>query len=161
MNLHNLFTILPYAKIGNSMEEIGIVKSVDGPLARVVLSRRGSCCDSCEKESCDIPEEGVETEAINKAGAKVGQRVKVVMEPYTFIKGALILYVFPLIALFAGAFLGKIYLSRVFEKTDSELLAAIGAIVAFLASLLIVKLLSGRMSKKTEYRSVIESIVEG
>jgi sigma-E factor negative regulatory protein RseC len=143
------------------MEEIGIVKSIDGPVAKVVLSRRNSCCDSCEKVSCDIPEEGIETEAINQAGARVGQRVKVVMRPYTFIKGALILYVFPILALFIGAFLGKVHLSRIFEKTDSELLAAIGAIIAFLASLLIVKLLSGRMSKKTEYRSVIESIVEG
>jgi len=143
------------------MEEIGIVKSIDGPVAKVVLSRRNSCCDSCEKTSCDIPEEGIETEAINQAGAKVGQRVKVVMRPYTFVKGAFILYIFPLIALFAGAFFGKVYLSRLFEQTDSELLAAVGSIVAFLVSLLIVKLLSGRMSKNEEYRSIIESIMEG
>ncbi len=143
------------------MQEIGTVKSIDGHFAKVVLSRRSSCCDSCEKDSCDIPEEGVETEAINQAGAKVGQRVKVVMKPYTFLKGALILYAFPILALFVGAFLGKAYLNRVFEGTDSELLAAIGAIVAFVASLLIVKIISGKMARKTEYKSVIESIVEG
>jgi sigma-E factor negative regulatory protein RseC len=143
------------------MEEIGIVKSVDGAMAKVVLARRSSCCESCEKDVCDIPEEGVETEAINQAGAKVGQRVKVVMKPYTFIKGALVLYLFPVVALFLGAFAGKVYLSRLFEGTDSELLAAAGSLIAFSVSLFFVKIISGRMSKKTEYKSVIESIVEG
>jgi len=143
------------------MEEIGIVKSVDGMMARVVLARKGSCCESCEKDICEIPEEGVETEAINQAGARVGQKVKVVMKPYTFIKGALLLYLFPVIMLFLGAFAGKVYLSRLFEGTDSELLAAVGSLITFFISLLFVKIISARMSKKTEYRSVIEAIVEG
>ena len=60
------------------MEETGIVKSIDGVIAKVLVSRKSSCCESCEKDSCDIPENGIETEAINTAGAKVGQKVKIV-----------------------------------------------------------------------------------
>lgn len=142
------------------MEEVGIVKSINGALAKVVVARRSGPCEECVKNVCDLPEEGVETEAINEAGARVGQRVKIVMKPYTFIKGALILYVLPVFALFAGAFIGKVYLTRLFEKTDSELLAVAGAFITFFLSLLVVKFLSGKMSRKTEYKSIIESIVE-
>ena len=73
------------------MEETGIVKSIDGINARVLVSRKNSYCESCEKDSCDFPENGIETEALNEAGAAVGQKVKVVMKSYTFIR--LLLYI--------------------------------------------------------------------
>lgn len=143
------------------MEEIGIVKSVNGRTARVLMSRRNSCCESCEKESCDMPEGGVETEAINAAGARVGQKVKVVMKSFTYIKGALIIYVLPIAALIGGAILGKMYLPDMLGWADSDLSAALTGFIAFFASLVIVKVLSSRMDKKLEYQSVIESIMEG
>lgn len=143
------------------MHEIGIIKSIDGMTAVVKVSKRNSCCESCEKEICDISEDGVETEAINMAGAKIGQKVKLVMKSYTFVKGIILFYIAPVIALIAGAILGKIYLPRYFTGTDSDLLAAFGGFLLFFASFTLVKLILNRMEKKTESRSVVESIVEG
>jgi sigma-E factor negative regulatory protein RseC len=141
------------------MQEIGIVKSVDGPIAKVLIARKSSCCDKCEKDVCDIPEDGVETEAINTAGAEVGQRVRVVMKSFTYVKGAVVLYVLPIFALILGAILGKMYLPSIYADVDSELLAAAGGFSAFFLSFLPVKILSSRMNKNTASRSVIESVV--
>ncbi|MHC4321643.1 MAG: SoxR reducing system RseC family protein [Planctomycetota bacterium] len=143
------------------MYEVGIVKSIEGAIAKVMILRQGSPCDHCTQDTCTIPEKGVETEAINAAGAKVGQKVKVVMKSYAYIKGAMLIYVLPVIALIAGAILGKIYLPSIWEGIDTDLLAALGGFLAFFASLILVKIISGRMEKKSEYKSVIESIVEG
>ena len=143
------------------MHEMGIVKSIDGATAIVKVSKRTSCCESCEKDICDISEDGNETEAINEAGAKAGQKVKLVMKPYTFVKGAIVIYILPISALIAGAILGKMYLPGYFSGTDPDLLAVFGGFLLFLVSLLLVKLIVSRMEKKTEYKSVIESIMEG
>lgn len=142
------------------MEETGIVKSIDGVIAKVLVSRKSSCCESCEKDSCDIPENGIETEAINTAGAKVGQKVKVVMKSYTYLKGTLFIYGLPVFALITGAILGKIYLPVFINRPDSELLSAVGGFAAFLVSLLLVKLLMNDMNKRTEHKSVIEKIYD-
>ncbi|NOZ68358.1 MAG: SoxR reducing system RseC family protein [Deferribacteres bacterium] len=140
-------------------EEIGVVKSIDGMTARVLVSRKASCCESCEKDVCDVPEEGVETEAINAVGASVGQKVKIVMKSYSYFKGAMLIYVLPVFALIIGAVLGKVYLPAYFPKTDSDLLAAAGGFLLFFISLLPLKILSSGMNKKTEYKPVIESII--
>jgi positive regulator of sigma E activity len=142
------------------MHEIGVIKSIDGIFARVLIGRKSSCCESCEKESCDIPEDGVETEAINEIKAKVGQKVKVVMKSHTYIKGALVLYALPIFAFISGAVLGEMHLSNLIRGIDPELLAALVGFCALFTSLIIVKLMTNRMEKKTENRSVIESIVE-
>ncbi len=141
------------------MEEIGIVKSIDGAMAKVMVARKSGCCDNCEKDLCDIPENGIVTEAINSAHAAVGQKVKITMKSYTYFKGALIIYILPVVALILGAILGKIYLPSYFHGIDSELLAALGGFFAFFASLIVVKILSSRMDRKTEYKSVIETIM--
>jgi sigma-E factor negative regulatory protein RseC len=141
------------------VQEIGIVKHIDGIFAKVIIGRKNSCCESCEKESCDIPENGIETEAINAVGASIGQKVKIVMRSHTYIKGALVVYALPVFALIAGAIFGKIYFPVFFKNTDSDLMAAGGGFLALLLSLVLVKFLAGRIEGKTENKSVIEEII--
>ncbi len=142
------------------MHEMGIVTNINGTMAIVKVSKRNSCCEDCEKEICDISEDGIETEAINMAGAKIGQKVKLVMKSYTFIKGTILIYIVPVIALIAGSILGNLYLPGYFIGTDPDLLAVIGGFLLFFASLMGVKIILSKMEKKTESKSVIESIVE-
>jgi sigma-E factor negative regulatory protein RseC len=142
------------------MQEIGIVKSIEGSTARVMISREGSPCENCTQDTCTIPEKGIETEAINIAGAKVGQKVKVAMTSYTYYKGALLIYVLPVVALIGGAILGNIYLPAHVNVNDTDLLAVLGGFSAFIVSLLVVKIIISKINKKTAYQSVIESIME-
>lgn len=139
---------------------VGIVKSVDGSMAKVVVEAGASCCEKCQKGSCDISTRGVETEAVNLAHAKVGQKVNVDMKTLTYMKGALIIYVLPVLALFAGAILGWDYLPAYFNNTDPNILCAEGGFFLFLLSFIFVKILAGRMERKTEHKSVIESIID-
>lgn len=142
------------------MQEVGIVISIDGSTARVMISREGSPCENCTQDACTIPEQGIETEAINIAGAKVGQKVKVAMTSYTFYKGAFLIYVLPVVALIGGAILGNMYLPAYIHVNDPEVLAVIGGFSAFIVSLLAVKIIISNLNKKTAYQSVIESIME-
>ncbi len=142
------------------MQEIGIVKSIEGSTARVMISREGSPCESCAQDACSIPEKGIETEAVNIAGAKAGQKVNVAMTSYTYYKGALLIYVLPVVALIGGAILGNMYLPAYIHVNDPDVLAVIGGFSAFIISLLAVKIIMSKLNKKTAYQSVIVSIVE-
>lgn len=141
------------------MHEIGIVTRIDGMMARVRMEKK-SACSHCEQDSCDITEGGVETDAINIARARVGQKVKVVMRSQAFMKGAIFLYIFPLTALFLGAIAGKIYLPAYFPETGSDLLSALGGIAAFLVSVVLLIVLSKTTKQNKEFQSVIEEILE-
>ena len=142
------------------MTETGIIKSLDGINATVLISRQNGPCDHCTGEACTVPEEGIETKAINAAGAKVGQKVKLTMKSYTYVKGTFLVFIVPLIALITGAVLGKLYLPPFFTGTDSDLLAVGAGFLALLSSLIPVKLILSRMDRTAETKSVIESIVD-
>jgi len=139
---------------------VGIVKSVEGPTARVLVESGASCCDQCQKKSCDINRRGVETEAINLAHARVGQKVNVDMKTFTYLKGAVIVYVLPVLALFTGAIMGWEYLPLYFAHTDPNILCAEGGFSLLLLSLFFVKMLAGRMEKKTEHKPIVASIIK-
>jgi len=142
------------------MSETGIVKKTEGAYARVLVMRKASCCENCGKDSCDVPEQGVETEALNTIGAVKGQTVRVAMRPQTYYKGAMLIYILPVAALIGGAIAGQVYLPSLFDVQDTELMAAAGGFGAFFVSLIIVKLLAGISGKKKVNSPVIESIVE-
>jgi sigma-E factor negative regulatory protein RseC len=143
------------------MMSVGVVRSVNGRMAKVFMEVGAGCCDHCEKEACDIDARGVETEAVNSIDAKVGQKVRVDMQTFTYLKGVMVLYVLPVLALLFGAIAGRVYLPAYFHGTGPDILSAAGGFLSFLASLVLVKLLSGRMEKKTEHKPVIQSIIEG
>jgi sigma-E factor negative regulatory protein RseC len=141
------------------MEEIGVVISTHGPIAKVAVQRK-SVCDQCTAGTCHLTEGGAELEALNTARAKEGQKVKVVLKPYSYLKGSLIVYGLPLLALIAGAVAGKELLADSFKGLDPDLVSAIFAFGAFALSFLVVFLWSRRAEKKTEFKPVIEEILE-
>lgn len=142
------------------MEEIGVVKSITGSLAIVVVERK-SACDQC-KAGCTVTDSGAEIEALNVAKAKIGQKVKVVMKPYTYLKGSIVIYGIPALALIIGAIIGKEFLSSLypFKGLDPDIVSAIGGFGAFIISFLIVKLWSRRFERKVEYKPIIQEILE-
>ena len=143
------------------MTNIGIVKSVEGNMAKVFVGAGPGCCESCQRDSCDIETtRGIETEAINLVHAKVGQKVRIDMKALTFLKEVLVLYVLPIVALLTGAVLGRSYLPAYFRGTSPDVLSAAGGFFLFLISLLTARLYSRKMEKKTEDKPVIESIIE-
>jgi sigma-E factor negative regulatory protein RseC len=140
------------------MEEIGIVQSIDGVIAKVLVKRK-SICDKCTEGKCLLTEGGAIIEAFNQVKAREGQRVKVVFRPYSYLKGSVIIYGIPAIALVVGAIVGKEFLSRFIETIDPDLLSAIGGFGLFLIAFIAVRAITSRMEKKVEYKPIVEEIL--
>lgn len=141
------------------MEEIGVVKNVQDVHATVIVARK-SMCEHCTAGTCHVTGEGAEIEALNIAKARVGQRVRVVLKPISYVKGSLMLYGLPALALVLGAVAGKEYLSRFFPGMDPDGVAALAAFGLFALSFAVVKLWSRRAEKKVQYKPVIEEIID-
>ncbi len=140
------------------MEEIGIVKSVSGVLAIVAVEGK-SPCDQC-KMGCKVTDSGAELEAINSVKAEVGQRVRVELKPYSYLKGSIIVYGLPAVSLVIGAVLGKGVFSRFLRPMDPDLVSAIFGFGAFLLTFIVIKLWSMKIEKAADYTPVIEEILE-
>lgn len=139
------------------MEEIGIVKVTDGVFATVSVEKK-SACEQC-KAGCNVTDSGAEIEAVNRANARVGQRVRVEFRSYSYLKGSILAYGLPALALIAGAVAGKEFFSSFFQM-DPDIVSAISGFGAFILTFVIVKLWSMRIEKKIEYKPVIEEILE-
>lgn len=139
------------------VEEIGTVKSIDGVMATVEVVRK-SMCDGCTA-ACREEDELMEIDALNEAGAEVGQTVKVSVKSLTYLKGTMIVYALPALALVLGAVIGKNVMSKVFPHADPDILSAIFGFGAFGLSFAAVKVWTGMASRKTGSQPVIEEIL--
>ncbi len=140
------------------MEEIGVVQKTEGVLATVLVERK-SICDKCTEGKCMLTEGGAIIEAFNQAKAEVGDRVKVVFRPYSYLKGSVIIYGIPALALIIGAVVGKEILSGVFRGFDPDLLAAALGFGAFGLAFVIVRLITSRMERRIEYKPIVEEVI--
>lgn len=140
------------------MDEIGTVTRLESGLAVVNVEKK-SACGSC-KAGCNISETGAEIEAVNRVEAAVGQRVRVEMQPYLYIKGSILIYGVPALALILGAVIGKEYFSGVFKNYDPDIVSAVFGFSAFILSFAVVKLLSSRLEKDTGYKPVVVEIIK-
>lgn len=140
------------------MNETGIVKRING-ITAVVSVERKSACEQCAA-GCKITDAGAEIEAVNRAKARIGQKVRVEIRPYSYLKGSVIVYGLPALALIIGAVAGKEFFSGFFPSLDPDIVSAIFGFGFFIASFLAVKFWSARLEKRTEYKPVIEEIIE-
>ncbi|MBF0539411.1 MAG: SoxR reducing system RseC family protein [Nitrospirae bacterium] len=149
------------------MEETAIVKGVSGITATVVVQRTSACshCSSskvCDSTGEDSLAEDSMIEAINTVNARVGQKVIIELKTYTYLKGALIVYAIPAIALLTGAIVGRAVLSgmSMFSSMKPDVVSAIVAFMAFFVSLVAVKLISGRLDQKADHKAVIKRVLD-
>ena len=141
------------------MEETGVVKIVDGPKAFVTVKRQ-SACDACAAGSaCRVSESGAEIEAFNPVHAEVGDTVKISFKAFTYLKGTLLIYGIPALALVVGTIVGKEYLPGPFPSSDPDMLSALAGFGFMIASFIMVKFLISKFEKKKELVPVIEEII--
>lgn len=141
------------------MEEIGTVKSIEGVTAKVSVPKK-SVCEGCTAGTCKPGEQSMEIDAFNKAKAKVGQKVRVVIKSFTYVRGSILVYGIPALALVIGAILGKEVFSNYFKETDPDIVSAIFGFGAFALSFLGIKIWSMTLEKKAGSMPVIEEILE-
>ena len=91
------------------MTEEGMVKRTMGSRAWVVTTR-SDMCESCSSHgACKVLGGGkeMEVEALNTAQARPGDQVLLTLEDQSLVKLSLLVYLFPILALIAGAGLGQ------------------------------------------------------
>lgn len=142
-----------------TMEETGVVLSVQGDIARVLVQKRGACEGCAAAGTCKPSEETAELEAFNPIGAKVGQTVRLALKPQLYLKTSLIVYGIPAVSLVAGAIIGKNIGEIYFKGIDSDIIAAAIGFGALIISFFIIKLWSNKVERKEEYKPVIEEII--
>jgi len=141
------------------MEELGVVVSIHGLTAKVNIPKK-SGCEGCTAGSCKPEVQYVELEALNPIKADVGQTVRVVMKPYSYLRGSIIVYGIPALALVIGAILGKEVFSTYFEGVNPDTVSAVFGFGAFIIFFFFVKIWSNRIGKKQELNPVIEEVIE-
>lgn len=141
------------------MEEVGTIMSIDGLTAKVTVPRK-TACEGCTAGTCKPGKQFMEIAALNPVNARVGQTVRVVMKPYSYLKGVIIVYGIPAIALVIGAILGKEFFSTYFTGTDPDVVSALFGFGAFIIFFLLIKFWSITFEKKQELKPIIEEIIE-
>ena len=101
----------------------------------------------------------MEIEALNKAGAIVGQKVKVMIHTYAYMKGSMVIYGFPALMLVIGAVIGKEVMPRYFPSPDADSLSAIIGFSFLIISFILIKIWSGTQTRKASSTPVIEEIL--
>ncbi|MGM0413603.1 MAG: SoxR reducing system RseC family protein [Bacillota bacterium] len=142
-------------------EEAMVVKSLDGK-AEVRLIKQ-SACQHCEHDcglagdSHEIKELKVEVE--NPIGAKAGQKVALEMGDKEVYFASILVYLLPLIFMFAGYFIFGGYLPR-FIEIGSEPAGMIGALVLLITSFFSLRRVDNFLRKKKSFHPKITKILK-
>ena len=131
--------------------EEGTVTKIEGNKAwlRVERSEMCDCCGS--RGVCQTlgGSKNMEAEALNTAGAKVGDRVLLQIKPGVLLKISLIFYMIPVVALVIGAIIGMKVGTNI--NSDPEIFSALFGISAAGLSFLVIKLIANHLNKKRDY----------
>jgi sigma-E factor negative regulatory protein RseC len=117
------------------MKREGKVLEVNDGKALVVLMKHAACGDC---GACHIGDENmdIKIEALNAAGAHIGDRVEVDLENVNVLGAAFIAYGIPLLAMIVGVLAGQYVLELLKVKGDIEvysfLIGALSLVVSYL-----------------------------
>lgn len=89
--------------------EEGVVIRTDSRNAWIKTVKTGACASCSARGACQTMGGGkeMEVEAINTAGARIGDRVVIGFETAPLLKVSFLLYIFPILALILGAAVGQ------------------------------------------------------
>lgn len=139
--------------------EEGIVTKTGAATAWVKTTKSDACKGCSARNSCHTLGGGeeMEVEAINQVSAQVGQKVVLSFDTSPLLKATFMLYVFPILTLIAGAFIGQqIAVSFNFNKS---LWSAMIGFLFFGLSILFVKSKGNKMAQREEYQPKIIRII--
>jgi len=132
--------------------EEGIVIKLDAKTAWV-KTKKSSACESCSSQKARCVMAGgdeMEVEVINVAGASIGDQVVIRFETSSLLKATFLLYVFPILCMFAGALIGQEIASVIQLGVSAS--SAIFGFLFFLVSIVFIKIKANKMGGQDQYR---------
>ncbi len=135
------------------MRERGTVIELRGEKAVVESGRKGACKSCDHKHFCFVQgTDKIRIEAVNETSADIGDAVLYETHPSNYVLSAFLLYIFPLIFLFAGYFVS-------FAIFHVELLGIVGSFLFGASSFFFIRLLENHLSKGRAFSPVIIKVL--
>lgn len=133
--------------------EEGIIIETDGVTAKIKVGRHVECkdCGACPGSDAAI------VTVRNTINALVGQRVLFEVKDEGALKGAFLIFVFPLLALFIGLFLGGI--AAAYLSVNNVTGRIVGAVVFLSAALVGIIIFDRRIGKNRDALPIVTRIV--
>ncbi|MDS0524440.1 SoxR reducing system RseC family protein [Clostridium sp. SHJSY1] len=124
--------------------EQGIVIEVIDKVAKIKVGRHNDCknCGACPGDNNLI------LNASNEIGAKIGQRVVFEVKGDNVLKSAFVIFILPLIVTFIGALIGGTLAKYV--GYNVHMLQIAGGIIAFILSMILIKLFDKAVRKSNK-----------
>ena len=145
--------------IGAFTTEEGIVFKTDATTAWIKTTKTGACESCSARGSCHTMGGGkeMEVQAVNVAGADIGDRVVIGFQTRSLLKASFLLYVFPILGLIAGAAIGN-GVGPVIGLNASATSPTVGFLFFFLA-FLFVRQKGSQLAKQSQYQPKVIRIL--
>lgn len=134
------------------MKETGVVLKTDGETAVVSVKRKSACGDNCAMCTSACTAESHRAKVINELGAKAGDTVILDADSSKVLKGALVLYLLPVVLMIAAYIIAE-------EMTKSSGIAIASSLLSLVVSYCIIKLFDKRLAPKTRISQIIDKEV--
>lgn len=115
------------------MEEQGIVKKIDGDVARVAFVKKGGCGGGCSSCKSGCPKDTIMVDLKNTENASVGEKVLVAMDSKTFKNMTFWAYGFPTIITVIALALSIFILNKL-NVANYEIYSILIGIIAMIIS---------------------------
>ncbi|WP_026475771.1 SoxR reducing system RseC family protein [Alkaliphilus transvaalensis] len=141
------------------MKQVGIVTSVEGKTAKVLMQRHSSCGDC---HACKMGDENtkLEIKVLNEAQAKVGEWVTVDMRDQDVLTAAFMVYVIPLLTLLFGVISGNFILNAMGIENFKDIFSALFGFGAMAISFIFLKRREGNLKMDKRFLPVASSILD-
>lgn len=135
------------------MNDLGRIVETSGNLARVAIQPHGGCASCQLKGTCAPDEKTHLLWAVNDNSGKVGDEVVIELKPQIKILGNALVFIFPLIGLFLGYYLGQ-----KFGKTQDY--SVIGSLAGIIIFFLLVRIIDKYAGKNQNLKPTITHILD-
>ncbi len=136
-------------KVGLKGQNIALVKTV-----------QHSGCEACSaRNQCNPGAKGKaqEVEALNIVNAREGDLIQITMDTKALLQATFLLYIFPIIGMLLGAFVGNAVAIAVGMAPSAGSLLM--GIICFVAAMVMVRKRAGHMALKRKYQPKITRII--
>jgi sigma-E factor negative regulatory protein RseC len=135
------------------IEEFGTIISLsDDRRIALVQCRRQSACASCPTTAVchgGVSRDRERIEALNEAGGKVDDEVRIVTSTAHFLRASFILYIIPIVGLLCGAGLGQQFGQGRALPIDPALLTALSGVAGLVLTFALIHRVSRRLKRES------------
>ena len=134
------------------MQDLGRITEKSGSMARVAIQPHGGCSNCAIKGSCSPDENTHYLWARNDKNGGVGDEVVVELKPQVKIFGTALIFIFPLLGMFAGYFIGD-------WAGGNQDASIVGALSGLVVSFIIVKVIDKIIAGKSQMMPAITQVL--